>query len=168
MVDRISNDSEFWYTVGLIYNQFQGLMEGYNSVAEDSHVSLRSTHQMYGRGTYNSPQKLDIFAFDLLNGVGDFIDIANFLFRERRPDAHSLTGSQLKSMVYTCLHIITLLPYAHKLLCMNIRGFFMFILAALSKWSLLSSHQSPSRLRKHLCLSLQVCNECVCVLWYRW
>lgn len=38
MVERISNDSEFWYTVGLIYSQFQGLMEGYNAAAEDERV----------------------------------------------------------------------------------------------------------------------------------
>ena len=40
MEGRITDDSEFWYTVGLIYSQFQGLMEGYNSVALNNYVSL--------------------------------------------------------------------------------------------------------------------------------
>lgn len=43
MLERIefhSNDSEFWYTVGLIYSQFHGLMNGYNSVAPQSQVSF--------------------------------------------------------------------------------------------------------------------------------
>ena len=40
MEDRLSNTSEFWYTVGLIYSQFQGLMEGYNAAAPDEYVSL--------------------------------------------------------------------------------------------------------------------------------
>ena len=38
MEERISNDSEFWYTVGLICSQFHGLMEGYNAAADDDHV----------------------------------------------------------------------------------------------------------------------------------
>ena len=54
-------------------------------------------------------QKLEIFAFDLLNGVGDFIDISNFLFRERRPDVQKLSPSQLKSMVL--YNIIQLIPF---------------------------------------------------------
>ena len=45
-------------------------------------------------------QQLEIFAFDLLNGMGDFLDIAHFLFKERRPDIDSLTKRQLQSMVY--------------------------------------------------------------------
>ena len=44
MEDRISDDSEFWYTVGLIYNQFQGLMEGYNAAADDNHVRTRVSY----------------------------------------------------------------------------------------------------------------------------
>ena len=40
MLERIDDDSEFWYTVGLIYNQFLGLMMGYNSVAPQSQVSV--------------------------------------------------------------------------------------------------------------------------------
>jgi hypothetical protein len=94
MEERISNDSEFWYTVGLICSQFQGLMEGYNAAADDDH-------------------KLDIFAFDLLNGAGDFIDISNFLFRGRRPDVQKLTPSHLKSMLYRnghCSALIKVLP----------------------------------------------------------
>lgn len=42
MVERIqanSSDSEFWYTIDLIYAQFEGLMTGYNSVAPPSQVS---------------------------------------------------------------------------------------------------------------------------------
>ena len=47
----------------------------------------------------NFSQKLDIFAFDLLNGAGDFLDISKYLFKDRRPDINTLTKEQLQSMV---------------------------------------------------------------------
>jgi len=42
MTERIKNlasGSEFWYTIGLIYSQFEGIMSGYNSAAPASQVS---------------------------------------------------------------------------------------------------------------------------------
>ena len=41
MMERIqahSSDSEFWYTIGLIHAQFEGLMLGYNSAAPPTQV----------------------------------------------------------------------------------------------------------------------------------
>ena len=47
MTERIafhSNDSEFWYTVSLVYSQFTGLMMGYNSVAPQSQVNYNTAY----------------------------------------------------------------------------------------------------------------------------
>ena len=47
-----------------------------------------------------------MFAFDLLNGMGDFIDISHFLFEDRRPDINTLNRQRLQSMVlyiHTCI-----------------------------------------------------------------
>lgn len=116
MLERIHDDSEFWYTVGLIYEQFLGLRMGYNSVAPKYQVSNYVQHgqqtipSLYVKGESLCIhginwfvlfwlQQLDEFAFDLLNGMGDFLDISNFLFKDRRPDISTLTIQQLQSMV---------------------------------------------------------------------
>ena len=39
MIDAHSSDSDYWYYTGLIYQQFQGLMYGYNQAAPTSQVS---------------------------------------------------------------------------------------------------------------------------------
>lgn len=54
------NKSINWQYVNLIYQQFQGLIDGYNAAAPTDQV-------------------FDTFGFDFLNGNGDWLDIMNFI-----------------------------------------------------------------------------------------
>ena len=42
-IQSMSAESEYWYIVGLIYSQFEGLMIGYNSAAPASQVRVATT-----------------------------------------------------------------------------------------------------------------------------
>eukprot|EP00731_Ephydatia_muelleri_P001270 Em0001g1270a len=88
-----SNNSTHWYYTNLIYAQFQGLMLGYSIVAP-------------------SEEKLDTFAFDLLGGTGDLLDIINFISPESRPSLDKMSKEQLDSYLDSghCSALIKALP----------------------------------------------------------
>lgn len=67
-----------WEQVGFIMAQFDGLVAGYNQ---------------------NYDQKLPVFAFQLLNGAGDFLDLLNAIDESRRPDWDHMTPEEISFAV---------------------------------------------------------------------
>lgn len=91
-VKMSSSSSDYWYYTGLILQQFYGMVDGYAIAAPSV--------------------PLEIFAFDFLSGNGDFLDIKNFLFPERRPDVSTMTKKQITALRSDghCSALIKLLP----------------------------------------------------------
>ncbi|KAL5516228.1 hypothetical protein EMCRGX_G001509 [Ephydatia muelleri] len=94
MVEMMSsNQSAYWYYMGLIYAQFEGLVYGYNMVAPPN-------------------QQLDTFAFDFLCGGGDFWDILSYISPGRRPDLATMSKEELDFYLASghCSALIKVLP----------------------------------------------------------
>jgi len=70
-----NQNSDYWTQVSYINEQFNGLYEGYNSV--------------------ETVDPLDLFAFQLLNGVGDFLDLLPALDRSRIPKWDQMTKQEI-------------------------------------------------------------------------
>lgn len=68
--------SDFWAGMKLIMNQFHGLMDGYNVVVDKT-------------------KQLPLFAFQLLNDVGDFLDLLSALDPSRIPDYDKMTPDEI-------------------------------------------------------------------------
>ncbi|XP_046581881.1 phospholipase B-like 1 [Haliotis rubra] len=74
MVEKNPSDP-LWRHVGYVLAQFDGLVAGYNQTA--------------------SPDKaLDVFAFQVLNGVGDLLDLRNALLPDEIPDWTKMTKTE--------------------------------------------------------------------------
>jgi len=70
--------TDYWKGVSLIIAQFDGLVKGYADTANKS---------------------LDLFAFQLLNGVGDFLDLLSAVDVDRRIDYSKLTPEEATRLV---------------------------------------------------------------------
>ncbi len=44
-------------------------------------------------------QPLPVFAFDMLSGQGDLLDIVNFIFEDQRPDSSTITKEEYQRLV---------------------------------------------------------------------
>lgn len=112
-----ANNSTNWYYTGLIFAQFQGLMDGY---------------------AYASPpdQLLDVFAFDLLCGNGDYLDIRNSIEPNAKAERPYLGGH--------CSALIKVLPGYED------------VFASHSSWY---DYWAMNRIFKHYAFSLQDAKE---------
>ncbi|XP_021341842.1 phospholipase B-like 1 isoform X2 [Mizuhopecten yessoensis] len=66
-----------WRHVGLVIDQYDGLIDGYKSVAPDN-------------------QQLEVFAFQVLNGAGDLIDLQHALDPKSIPDWKKMSHKEAK------------------------------------------------------------------------
>lgn len=80
-----SETSGFWGGVSLIDSQFEGLFKGYNWDDPKD-------------GNYT---RLPKFAFQLLNGVGDFLDLLAAISEDHRPDFDKMTPHEVRMYVGT-------------------------------------------------------------------
>jgi len=97
MVRTYSKSSALWRHVGFITAQLDGLVEGYQAAATDDPTLM----------------PLELFDFQVLNGVGDLLDLLKALFPEDSPDFHRMTKQQLLTYVRQSSHcsaLIKLLP----------------------------------------------------------
>ncbi|XP_065910196.1 phospholipase B-like 1 [Dysidea avara] len=88
-----SSNDVIWKYMGLINAQYQGLYDGYNSQADDD-------------------KKLDWFAFDILSGNGDMLDLLSVLNPDK-PDFDTMSKEELVSWVTAhshCSVLIKMLP----------------------------------------------------------
>jgi len=76
-----SNDP-YWKNIGYVINQLAGLFDGASSVEK----------------------KLAVWDIQLLNGVGDLIDLTRALFPESRPNLNNLNLTQLNHLEHTSGH----------------------------------------------------------------
>eukprot|EP00049_Salpingoeca_infusionum_P011479 m.199418 g.199418 ORF g.199418 m.199418 type:complete len:533 (-) comp14943_c0_seq1:2649-4247(-) len=84
---NVKNNTQdpFWVQVGLIMAQYQGLQDGYDSVAP-------------------SNMSLDWFAFALLNGCGDMFDLIPKTDSTQKPNFEKMTTAEFKSYRQTTGH----------------------------------------------------------------
>jgi len=71
-----SNSTPYWEGVNLIQQQFKGLVDGYTNYCDETQI-------------------LPLFAFQMLNGVGDLLDLIPALNIERRPHWESMSKQQV-------------------------------------------------------------------------
>ncbi|KJE97432.1 hypothetical protein CAOG_09069 [Capsaspora owczarzaki ATCC 30864] len=91
---QLNPQVSFWVQTGSILAQFDGLVAGYNAVAASS-------------------RKLDVFAFQVLNGNGDILDLMNVLQPSTRPSWNDMTPQQAQleaSRRGHCSGFIKMLP----------------------------------------------------------
>ncbi|KAI0219164.1 Phospholipase B-like 1 [Lamellibrachia satsuma] len=81
MILKYTSSDPYWQHVAYVMSQFDGLYNGYKLVAEKSWPS-------------------DVFVIQLLNGVGDVIDLAKALDPDSWPDYAHMTYSQLLQSVH--------------------------------------------------------------------
>ena len=62
-----------------IQSQFDGCVQGYTD--------------------HNAGQKLDLFAFRMLNGVGDLLDLINAVDQEKRPNFDKMSKKDVENYV---------------------------------------------------------------------
>ncbi|XP_048758245.2 phospholipase B-like 1 [Ostrea edulis] len=75
-----SKSDPLWRHIGLIMAQFDGLVAGYKAAAKPE-------------------QDLDVFAFQVLNGAGDLLDLLNVIDPSSSADWQTMTHSQILSYV---------------------------------------------------------------------
>ncbi|XP_032218792.1 phospholipase B-like 1 isoform X2 [Nematostella vectensis] len=94
MIALKSSNSSFWRQMGNIIAQFDGLVEGYQK--------------------YPATDKaLGVFAFQMLNGVGDLLDLTKALMPERMADWDHMTEKEILEKVAMdghCSALIKVLP----------------------------------------------------------
>lgn len=76
---------QFWEQVGLIMNQYDGLVAGYNLTAA-------------------AGQQLNNFAFQMLNGQGDFFDIIPAACPSMQPNFDNMTKAEFEMYLHTSGH----------------------------------------------------------------
>jgi hypothetical protein len=79
MIESNGNDS-FWRHVGLIFQQYRGLIDGYGD------------HHLPG-------QELDEWAFQMLNGNGDLFDLIPALDKETIPKWEEMSLEEIRHKV---------------------------------------------------------------------
>jgi hypothetical protein len=87
-----NNSNFYWKTISLIMAQFDGLIEGYNQYSD---------------------KKLSVFSFQMLNGVGDFLDLLPALDKHIRPNWDKMSPNEIKrkiSLKNHCSGLIKILP----------------------------------------------------------
>ncbi|XP_067938292.1 phospholipase B-like 1 [Watersipora subatra] len=79
-----------WRNVGLILSQYTGLEEGYQGTAPQS-------------------MALDDFAFQLLNGAGDLLDLMHAIDKDSRPDFMKMSVEEIKRYIQRTGHCSALI-----------------------------------------------------------
>jgi hypothetical protein len=110
--------SDYWKQVRLIVNQFDGLYRGYVENTDDS-------------------KQLDIFAFQLLNDVGDFLDLIPALEKDRRPNWDTMTDAEIEA---------TLSRNGHCSALIKLTGDYSDMFAGHSSWFV---YAAMNRIYKH-------------------
>lgn len=111
-----NSQDPLWRHVGMVMAQFDGLVDGYKSTAD---------------------QELDLFAFQVLNGVGDLIDLIHALNPESFPDWKSFSHDEARHYVQ------------HKGFCsalIKVMGAYEDIFMSHSSWF---EYQATMRIYKH-------------------
>eukprot|EP00164_Ancoracysta_twista_P001659 GFYU01002178.1.p1 GENE.GFYU01002178.1~~GFYU01002178.1.p1 ORF type:complete len:544 (+),score=219.20 GFYU01002178.1:76-1707(+) len=99
-------EDPFWSQVGLINNQFDGLVEGYNQAAEHS-------------------KALDIFQLAEINAIGDLLDLVPALKFKDEPDWDKLTVEEIE---------LNILNRGHCSGLIKVTGDYSNLFAAHSSW----------------------------------
>jgi len=84
MVSQFGDSNPFWEVQGLIMDQFNGLLRGYNDKVSMS----------VGMGVQNST-----YMMKFLNSNGDLLDIYSKLFPMTRPDYNKMEKDELERYV---------------------------------------------------------------------
>ena len=112
-----SNDNRiFWDQLGLLMNQYDGLRAGYNATGNNT---------------------LTEFAFQMLNGVGDFFDIIPAVCKEYRPNFENMTKPEIDEYIRTHGHCSALV---------KLTGDYSQLFMAHSSWYI---YQAMDRIFKH-------------------
>ncbi|OPL20249.1 hypothetical protein AM593_02106, partial [Mytilus galloprovincialis] len=76
-----------WRHVAMVIAQYDGLVDGYKATAEQLHIPI------YGQ------KDLEVFAFQVLNGAGDLIDLVKALNPASIPNWRAFTPAEARSYV---------------------------------------------------------------------
>ncbi|KAL3876032.1 hypothetical protein ACJMK2_033919 [Sinanodonta woodiana] len=124
MIQRNIPDSAYWRHVNYIVSHYDGLLAGYKSAAPDS-------------------QQLGVFAFQLLNGNGDLLDLINALNPEGIPDWKTMTQAEAVSFAARHGFCSTLI---------KVLGAYEDIFMSHSSWFI---YQATMRIFKHYNFNIQ-------------
>ncbi|KAL4240707.1 Phospholipase B-like 1 [Mactra antiquata] len=115
--------SAYWRHVGYILAQYDGLVKGYGDAVTDD-------------------KKLAIYAFQLLNGAGDMIDLVSAVSPRSRPDFMGMTKEEALAFIAKSGHCSALV---------KVLGAFEDIFMSHSSWFM---YQATMRIFKHYDLNI--------------